>query len=154
MAENRKWDVKMVADRLEEAAETMKRLPMTGLKPAGHISSWPPILREFYEAYGWNDLQIRLGPPTPDAIDRMDEVMGWLRWLEPNDVRLLWLRAERVPWKLIQQRFGMARSTVSAKWKAALFQVVVILNLPGKMSGQMRPGHPGQDLTKFPPSSE
>ena len=39
MAESRKWDVKMVAARLEEAAETMKRLPMTGLKPAGHIGT-------------------------------------------------------------------------------------------------------------------
>ena len=151
---SKKWDVKMVADRLEEAAETMKRLPMTGLKPAGHISSWPPILREFYEAYGWNDLQVRLGPPTPDAIDRMDEVMGWLRWLEPNDVRLLWLRAERVRWKLIQQRFGMARSTVSAKWKAALHQIVAILNRERFLSGHLSAGQEAQDLTKFTPSSE
>nr|CRH06158.1 conserved protein of unknown function [Candidatus Magnetococcus massalia] len=127
-AMDRKWDVKMVAARLEEAAETMQRLPLTGLQPAAYSTSWPPILQEFYEAYGWNDVKVRLGPPTPDAIDRMDEVMEWLGWLEPDDVRLLWLRAERVRWKLIQQRFGKARSTLAAHWKAALYQIVGILN--------------------------
>ncbi len=150
----KKWDVKMVAERLEEAAETMQRLPMTGLKPTGHISSWPPILREFYEAYGYDDVQVRLGPPSPEAITRMDEVMEWLRWLEPNDVRLLWLRAERVRWKLIQQRFGKARSTLAAHWKAALFQIVAILNRDQFLSGHLSTGQQAQDLTKFSPSSE
>ncbi|MBF0371616.1 MAG: hypothetical protein HQL52_19440 [Magnetococcales bacterium] len=151
---SKKWDVKMVALRLEEAAETIKRLPLTGLKPASFISSWPPILREFYEAYGWDEVHIRLGPPSSEAISRMDEVMEWLRWLEPDDVRLLWLRAERVRWKLIQRRFGLARSTVSAHWKAALFQIVAILNRDQFLSGHLSAGQEAQNLTKFQPSLE
>ena len=126
----KKWDVCKVAGQLEEAAETMKRLPATGLKPASYTSSWPPFLRDVHESYGWNQAKVRLGPPTPEAIDRMHGVLEWLRWLEPEDVKLLWLRAERVPWKLIMRRFGLARSTLSARWKSALFQVVAILNLP------------------------
>ncbi len=143
----KKWTPDMVTERLEEAAETMKRLPPVMSKKIA--CSWPPIIQEFWEAYGWNDMKVRLGPPTPDAIGRMDEVMEWLRWLELDDVRLVWLRAERVPWKLIMQRFGLARSTVSARWKAAISQIVAILNLPGKMSGHLSAGHFGQDLTKF-----
>ena len=125
---NKKWDVKMVAARMEEAAETMKRLPMTGLKPTGHVSSWPPILREFFEAYGWNDLEVRLGPPPADAISRMDETLQWLRWLDPDETRLVWLRAERVLWKVLMRRFGGCRTTVWSRWMAALLQVTTRLN--------------------------
>ena len=129
MAEKRKWDGKMVAARLEEAAETMKRLPATGLKPSSYISSWPPILREFWEAYGWNDLKIRLGPPPSEAIDRMDESLEWLRWLEPDQVRLVWLHAERVPRKLIMARIGVSRATAWRMWAAALVVIATRLNL-------------------------
>jgi hypothetical protein len=29
-------------------------------------------------------LRFRLSPPRLDAIDRMDETLGWLSWLEPD----------------------------------------------------------------------
>ncbi|MBF0341349.1 MAG: hypothetical protein HQL95_10370, partial [Magnetococcales bacterium] len=68
-----KWTHTMVAERMVEAAITLRRLKVSGLKPAGYGSSWPDIVHEFSEAYGYNDLVIRLGPPTADAITRMDE---------------------------------------------------------------------------------
>ena len=43
---------------------------------------------------------------SPEAIDRMDEVLGWLCWLEPEERRLVWLRAEGLPWKRITHRLG------------------------------------------------
>ncbi|MEG3639303.1 DUF6362 family protein [Magnetococcus sp. PR-3] len=123
-----KWDATVVAKRLEEAARTMKRLPEKGLKPEEARSSWPEVIHEFYDAYGWGSAEVRLGPPSPDAINRMDEVLEWLSWLETDDRRLLWFRAERVPWKLIMRRFGRARSTLFAHWKAGIFQIVAVLN--------------------------
>ncbi len=125
----KKWDGKMVAARMEEAADIMKRLPATGLRPAGYVSSWPPVLQEFWEAYGWNDLKVKLGPPPSEAIDRMDEALEWLRWLEPDQVRLIWLRAERVPWKLIMTRIGVSRATAWRMWAAALMVISTRLNL-------------------------
>ena len=109
MAERGKWDVEMVAARLEEAAETLKRLPMTGLKPREYGDAWPTVIHDAMDAYGWDEAVVRLGPPSAEAITRMDEALQWLRWLEPNDARLLWLRAVRVPWRVIQQRFGRSR---------------------------------------------
>ncbi|ABK45256.1 conserved hypothetical protein [Magnetococcus marinus MC-1] len=123
-----KWDAPAVAKRLEEAAFTMKRLPVKGLKPEEVRSAWPEVIHEFYDAYGWGTAEARLGPPSPSAIDRLDEVMGWLEWLEPDHRRLVWYRAERVPWKLLMRRFGRARSTLAAHWKSAIFQVVAVLN--------------------------
>ena len=135
MADQKKWDGKMVAARLEEAVETIKRLPANGLKPTGYVSSWPPILREFFEAYGWNKLEVRLGPPSPEAIDRMEEVLEWLRWLEPDQVRLVWLHAEGVPRKLIMARIGVSRATAWRMWAAALVVIATRLNLSKERKG-------------------
>ena len=143
MANQKKWDEKMVIDRLEEAAEVMERLPNERMQ--GYPSSWPETLPG-WEDYGWDKTRIRLGPPSPDAIDRMDSTLGWLRWLEPNAAKLVWSRAKQIPWKLIMRRFGLARSTVSAKWKTAISQIVAILNLSKNVSGHLTAGHIGQDL--------
>ena len=43
---------------------------------------------------------------APEAIDRMDEALGWLMWLEPEERQLVWLRAEGLPWKWITRRLG------------------------------------------------
>ncbi|MBF0182656.1 MAG: hypothetical protein HQM03_21795 [Magnetococcales bacterium] len=142
-----KWTPKMVAARLEEAASTLRRLKVSGLKPKGYGSSWPDVIHDSMEAYGWNRAVVSLGPPPADAISRMDETIAWLRWLEPDHVRLLWLRAERMPWKLVMSRLGVARSTASSWWMASIMQIVAILNVQQKMSGHLSAGHFGQNVT-------
>lgn len=120
------WTPKTVAEAVEEAAHTLRRLPP--VKVRGYVSSWPPTIREFWEAYGWHDTKVRLGPPAPDAIDRMDEVLHWLLILEPDEVRLVWLRAEGVRWKSIAYRFGIDRSTAWRHWTFALIKIAAHLN--------------------------
>ena len=125
MSENA-WTAKAVADRLEEAAQTLRRLPP--VKVRGYISTWPPTIRDFWEAFGWNTVEVRLGPPAPDAIDRMDESLAWLHVLEADEVRLVWLRAENVRWKTISHRFGINRSTAWRHWSYALIKIAAHLN--------------------------
>jgi flavin-binding protein dodecin len=117
---------KAVADSLEEAAQTLHRLPPVRVQ--GYFTTWPPIIREFWEAFGRHAAEVRLGPPTPDAIDRMDEALQWLHWLELNEVRLVWLRAEGARWKSIAYRFGMDRSTAWRHWSCALIKIAAHLN--------------------------
>ena len=143
-----KWTPQLVADRLEEAASTLRRLPMVGLNPREYGNAWPAIVYDANEAYGWNNAELRLGPPSGEAITRMDEAMEWLRWLEPEDVKLVWMRATRIPWKIIQQKIGVARSTAASRRTAAILQIVAILNLrKRKMSRHFSSGHLGQNLT-------
>jgi flavin-binding protein dodecin len=123
------WTPEMVQARLVEAADTLRRLP--AVKVQGYFSTWPPIVRDFWEAFGWNDVEVRLGPPAPDAIDRMDETLQWLRWLEPDETRLVWLRAEGVRWKLISARFGIGRTTAWYRWSGALAKIAARLNAGG-----------------------
>ncbi|MBF0148366.1 MAG: hypothetical protein HQL85_19605 [Magnetococcales bacterium] len=121
-----KWTSKMVASRLDEAAATMKRLPAIG--PRDMKSLWPPIIQEFWEAYGWDEAKIRLGSPSADAISRMDECMLWLRWLEKDQIQLVWARAERLPWKVILERMGVSRATAWRLWSSSLSELAVRLN--------------------------
>lgn len=120
------WTPEIVAGRLAEAADTLRRLPAVGVQ--GYVSSWPPVVREFWEAFGWHDAEARPGPPTAKAIDRMDETLKWLRWLEADETRLVWLRAEGVRWKPICARFGVGRTTAWYRWSGAVAKVAIHLN--------------------------
>ncbi len=122
---DRHWTPEIVAERLEEAADTLRRLPPVRVR--GHASSWPEVVRDVREAYGWDEARPRLGPPSPAAIDAMDEALRWLAWLEPDEARLVWLRAEGVRWKLICYRFGVGRSTAWRRWVCALVKIAARL---------------------------
>ncbi|EME71018.1 hypothetical protein H261_05514 [Paramagnetospirillum caucaseum] len=120
------WTPKMVAVYLEEAADTLRRLPP--VKVQGYASTWPPMVREYWDAYGWEEAAVRLGPPTTKAIDQMDETLVWLRWLDLNDSRLVWRRACGRPWKAITHEFGVDRTTAWRHWTSALVTMSTKLN--------------------------
>ena len=64
----------------------------------------------------------------PEAIDCMDEALRWLTWLELEERRLVWLRAEGMPWKWITRRLGIGRTTAWQRWTTALLKIAVRLN--------------------------
>ena len=121
-----RWTPSLVEERLAEAADTLKRLPP--VRSQGYVSTWPPFLREACEAYGWTEVQLRLGPPSAAAIDRMDETLQWLPWLEPEDSKLVWARAGNRPWKEICWHFGFSRATAWRRWVGALCVIAIELN--------------------------
>jgi len=113
------WTSELVAERLEEAVDVLSRLP-------------EEQVREFYDLWprmiGAACASSRPAVPTPEAIDRMDEAIGWLCWLEPEERRLVWLRAEGLPWKRITHRLGIGRTTAWQHWTTALLKISVRLN--------------------------
>jgi hypothetical protein len=50
------WTPKMVAAYLEEAADTLRRLP--NHRVGGYASAWPEIVRDYWEAFGWHDAEV------------------------------------------------------------------------------------------------
>lgn len=120
------WSPTMVEERLEEAANVMKRLPP--VKVQGYYSLWPRYVYEFADLVGQDEPKLRLPPPSPDAITRMDEAMEWLKLLEPDDAKLVWMRAERVQWKAICVRLGVSRATAHRHWQYAMVLIAWRLN--------------------------
>jgi hypothetical protein len=117
----------MVEARFEEAADTLRRLPNQHIQQCR--STWPAVVRDAAEAYGWASIRVRRGPPAADAIDRMDECLEWFTWLDGDDARLVWLRAAGVQWKLICGRIGVSRTTAWQRWVAALIVVATRLSV-------------------------
>jgi Domain of unknown function (DUF6362) len=120
------WTPKMVAVYLEEAADTLRRLPNRRI--GGYVSAWPEIVRDYWEAFGWHHAELRPIPPSPKAIDQMDETLRWLWWLEPDQARLVWARSTGKPWKVIAYDYGIDRTTAWRRWTYALVTIAARLN--------------------------
>jgi hypothetical protein len=117
-----------VEARFEEAAATLRRLPES--RVSGYFNTWPPIVRSIYETYGWEPARMPRIAPSPAAISRMEETFTWLTWLEPDDARIVWLRAEGVRWKPICWRVGLSRAAAWRRWVSALATIAKRLSLP------------------------
>jgi Domain of unknown function (DUF6362) len=115
-----RWDQEAVAKRLEEAADVLARLPEE--RARGYYDLWPRIVVE--PSRGAHP-----AAAAPEMIDRMDAALKWLCWLDPDERRLVWLRAEGLPWKRITHRMGIGRTTASQRWTTALLKISVRLNV-------------------------
>jgi hypothetical protein len=115
----RLWRCSQVAERLAEAADVLSRLPEERIR--GFYDLWPRMVCAPCAG-------ARPAAPAPEAIDRMDEALGWLAWLDADERQLVWLRAERLPWKRISHRFGIGRTTAWQRWTVALLKIATRLN--------------------------
>ena len=120
------WTPSQVEDRLEEAADVLKRLPEQ--KVQGYFNVWPEMVQSFADMVGQTPEPMRRPPPSPASISRMDETLTWMNHLDAEDARLVWMRAERTPWKGICWRFGVSRSTAIRRWRFALSVLALRLN--------------------------
>jgi hypothetical protein len=120
------WTRDMVEERIEEAAAVLRRLPP--VRVAGYFGTWPEIQRTAKELASATPSPMRLPPPSAAAISRMEEAITWNRFLERDEARLMWERAEGTPWKHLCHRFGISRPTAHRRYDYALSVIVWRLN--------------------------
>lgn len=120
------WTPALVEDRLLDAAEVMKRLPAVSVQ--GYFNCWPAIVYDFADLVGQEPPRLRRPLPPPDAISRMERTLEWLRWLDAEDAKLVWMRAERRPWKAVCCRFGFSRTTATRRHAFGLSLIAWKLN--------------------------
>ncbi len=111
---DKRWTPSLVEERLVEAADVLKRLPEERVQ--GYFSAWPEIVRSVHDAFGWHDPVLKRPWPSPSSIDRMDETMTWLGWLEPDVAKIVWFRASGSRWKSICARVGLQRTAVHQRY--------------------------------------
>ena len=111
---NNHWTPILVEERLAEAAAVLKRLPEE--KVQGYFSAWPDVVHDLNESFGWHDPVLRRPWPSPGSIDRMDETMQWLQWLDPDVAKICWFRAAGKRWKTICGKVGLQRTAVHQRY--------------------------------------
>ncbi len=121
------WTTTQVQDRLELAAGVMRQMP--GVRPQGFFNAWPEYFHSFADQVG-QEPRMRRPRPSPRQITEAEEAMLWLRWLEVEDARLVWARAEGTAWKPICWQFGISRATANRRWQYGL--AVITWQLNGK----------------------
>ena len=127
------WCTDTVAARLEEAANTGRRLPPVRVQ--GYYTVWPVFVRQEWETLAADEKVYRPFPPSPKDIDRMLEVMRWVQWLEVDQRHLLWMRAKHYGWREISSRFACCTKTAQRRWQKALQTVADQLNGHDKPQG-------------------
>ena len=127
------WCTDTVAARLEEAANTGRRLPPVRVQ--GYYTVWPVFVRQEWETLAADEKVYRPFPPSPKDIDRMLEVMRWVQWLEVEQRHLVWMRAKRYGWREIGIRFACCTKTAQRHWQKALQTLADHLNGHAKSQG-------------------
>ena len=130
------WTTGRVQDRLELAADVMRQMPE--VRPKGYARIWPQYEYGFADQVG-QEPQMRRPRPGPSDITQAEEALLWLRWLEKNDARLVWLRANGKPWKPICWELGVSRPTANRRLEFSLAVIAWRLNgrsVPSKRSMQ------------------
>ena len=125
------WTPSLVEARIVEAVDVLKRLPEERMQ--GYYSTWPRIVPEFSDLVGQEPPRLKRPPPSPGAISRMEETLEWPKLLEPQDARILWLRAAGERWKTICWKVGLQRAAAHEHW---LFGLCV---LAWKLNGRQVP---------------
>ncbi len=76
------WTAKMARARLEEAGDCMRRLRASSFTwPREFGSHWPDVVRDTWDAYGYDEAEAQAPVPTGRAIDRMDKAIEWIAWI-------------------------------------------------------------------------
>jgi hypothetical protein len=126
-----------IEDRFEEAAYTLRRLPEKD-RPRGYSSYWPAVVHDAKHAYGYTPEAPMRVIPSAAAITRMEECLDWLLLVDPEDARIVWLRAEGARWRQVCIRAGCVRSTAWRRWAAALLTISKKLNFQTKSKRKLK----------------
>ncbi len=122
------WTPALVMARVEECVRVIARMPAP--RAPGYHNLWPDIIPEFSDMVGRKAV-LRRPPPTPDAITRADEVLGWLCRLPPDDARALWKRAEGRPLRQVAAVWGVCPRTARWRMRVLLTRLATQLEADG-----------------------
>jgi len=115
---NKRFDEQEIIAIFKEAVRTLKKLPPVRVR--GYFNSWPEIVYTEREIMRM-DQKPKLWRATPDAISRMEKAIEWLSLLEtPAERKIVWMRANNIPWNIISKTFGFSRVTANKKYKNAI----------------------------------
>ena len=122
----------LVETRLREAAWTLYLIHTERHDlPDGYCSSWPDVVHD-WTAYGGEvakqrqkDAVNRPAVPSPETLDRLDQVMLWLWAVRHDDRPIVMARAAGASWRGLEDKDGRCVSTLKTVYAVALESMFV-----------------------------
>lgn len=121
------WNEKMVMAYLEEAADIHRRLP--NVRVLGYHTMWPETMKDDWERlYDMIHGKSRPGSPMPKQVTFSEEIMAWMRWVNRYEQQIIWPRANKIPWKILEGEFGKSKPTLWRDMNSGLIRIASALN--------------------------
>jgi len=122
------WCEKTVSAYLEEAAAIHRRLP--DVTVPGYRTLWPQTMADSWKrVYDTLNGKTKLGSPMPPEVTFHEDVMAWLRYLEPSRQQVVWMRVNRVPWKIMVDELERSKQTLWRDMRSSLGEIAARLNV-------------------------
>jgi hypothetical protein len=115
---------------LDRAVRTLRALPKDD--PHRIKNSWPDVIRDPLEAYGYTEVGYPRFRPSPRDVSVMLQVLGWITWLQhrtgsdgPRDATVIVERAFQTPWWVLAQRFHRSDRTIQRWYDGAVTRIAM-----------------------------
>lgn len=126
--------IEQIKQDLETAAYVDRLLPP--VKAPKYRCFMPEIIYTPQELM-FMDRRLLKVKPTQEQISLWERVvLEWLPILSINDRRLVWKRANRIPWKLLCREFGLERTEMWRRYHGVLIKISFYIN--GKNVGNKK----------------
>ena len=125
MSLQRIWTPGEVAEELVIAAETLRKLPPVTAQ--SYVAGWPEVMHTADDLAD-QEPDPKFPRPSPADVTRMEQVLGWWRYVDRAEFDLIWQRAHRRPWKAICASLGVSRTTANRDWQYAICKIAWQLN--------------------------
>ena len=122
-------------DRFEEAVSTLRRLP--DKRPRGHFNVWPAIARTAWEIMAMEPQPMKVWA-TPESISRMEQCFDWMLLLEPEDAKIVWMRAEKRSFRSIARGLGTYPMSAWRRWVRSLLLIADHLEAEARKTPEKR----------------
>ena len=113
-------DILEVERRVLRACRTIRALPDRDRRFFHSFNSWPEVVQEVTEAYGYTETTMPRFRPTPGDVSDCMTALAWARGIPRNEWKLVWWRSFGVSFKHIGLRLGRSDDTARRRYKDAI----------------------------------
>ena len=122
------WDRNLVKAELETALDTLRRVPEGETWLRQPLTSWPAIIRTWWERQAMEPAGVTLARPTAAALDRAHQAIGWLFWLGPRERKIVSGRCGGASWRRVCAEVRLGRTRATFFFDRALDRIAYRLN--------------------------
>ena len=113
--------IEKIKDDLETAAYVDRLLPP--VRAPKYRCCMPEIVYTPQEMIFMEKKPLKIRPNQEQIALWERVVLEWLPILAVDERRLVWKRANRIPWKLLSREFGVSRQMLAVRYDKALIKI-------------------------------